>query len=115
MQARQGALAAGREKEGELATTILGFEYLHRQSRCKRLIGGDGISYDVFTLGPCFHVFCNVCLHSRSFPLHTDWRKSDSSVDRGIGGEIQILKGDVVASSPSFSGPTARASRRVCS
>ena len=23
----------------------------------------------------------NVCLHSRSFPLRADWRKSDSSVD----------------------------------
>ena len=28
------------------------------------------------------HVFCNVCLHSRSFPLRTDWRKSDSSVEK---------------------------------
>ena len=79
------------------------------------LISGDGISYNVFALGACFHVFFNVCLHSRSFPLHADWWKSDSSVDRGIGGEIQIPKGDVVASSPSFSGNTARAPRRVCS
>ena len=29
------ALAAGREKEGELATTSLEFEHLHRKSRCK--------------------------------------------------------------------------------
>ena len=28
-QALQGALVAGREKEGELATTSLQFEYLH--------------------------------------------------------------------------------------
>ena len=105
MQALRGALAAGREKEGELATTILGFEYLRRQSQCEMLISGDGISYDVFTLGACFQVFFNVCLHSRSFPLHADWRKSDSSVDRGIGGEIQIPKGDVVPSSPFFPAP----------
>ena len=26
-------------------------------------------------------MFFNVCLHSRSFPLRPDWRKSDSSVD----------------------------------
>ena len=45
------------------------------------LIGGDAISNDVFTLGACFHVFFNVCLHSRSCPLRADWWKSDSSVD----------------------------------
>ena len=32
-QALRGALAAGREKEGDLATTSLQFEYLHRKSR----------------------------------------------------------------------------------
>ena len=53
-QALWGALAAGREKEGELATTSLKFEYLHRKSRCEMLIGGDGISNDVITLGTCF-------------------------------------------------------------
>ena len=72
-QAIRGALAAGREKEGELATTSLEFEYLDRKSLCKMLIGGDDISNDVITLG--------TCLHSRSFPLRADWRKSDSSVD----------------------------------
>ena len=45
------------------------------------LFGGDGISNDAITLGACFCMFFNVCLHSRSFLLHTDWRKSDSSVD----------------------------------
>ena len=45
------------------------------------LIEGDDISNDVITLGACFHVFFNVCLHSRSFPLRTDWRKSGSFVD----------------------------------
>ena len=80
-QALQGALVAGREKEGELATTSLEFEYLYRKSRCEMLIGGDDISDDVITLGACFHVFSNVCLNSRSFPPRTVWRKSDSSVD----------------------------------
>ena len=67
-----------REKEGELATTSLEFDYLHRKSRCEMLIGGDDFSNDVITLGACF--VC-VCLHSRSFPLCTDWPKSDRSVD----------------------------------
>ena len=55
-QALRGALAAGREKEGELATTSLELEYLHRKSRCEMLIGGDNISNDVITLGTCFSI-----------------------------------------------------------
>ena len=77
-QALRGALAAGREKDGKLETTSLEFDYLHRKSRCEMLIGGDDISNDVITLG---HVIFNVCLHSGSFPLRADWRKSDSSVN----------------------------------
>ena len=50
-QALRGALAAGEEKEGELATTSLEFEYLHRKSRCEMLIDGDDISNDVITFG----------------------------------------------------------------
>ena len=76
-QALQSALAAGREKEGELATTSLEFEYLHRKNRSEMLIGADDNSNDVLPLARVF----NVCLHSRSFPFHADWRKSDSSVD----------------------------------
>ena len=60
-QALRGALAARRENEGELVTTSLEFEYLHRKSRCKMLIGAN----DVITLG--------TYLHSRSFPLRADW------------------------------------------
>jgi len=53
----QGAMTEGAEKEGELATTSLEFEYLHRKSRCEMLIGGDEISNDVITLGMCFSMF----------------------------------------------------------
>ena len=45
---------AGREKEGELATTSLEFECLRRKSRCEMLIGGDDISNDVITLARVF-------------------------------------------------------------
>ena len=69
---------AGQEKDGELATRSLKFEYLHRKSRCEMLIGKDNISSDVIYL---WLVFLNVCLHSHSFPFRTDWWKSDSSVD----------------------------------
>ena len=51
------AVVAGREKEGELATTALEFEYLHQKSQCKMLIGRDDISNDVITLGTCFSMF----------------------------------------------------------
>ena len=110
----QGALAAGREKERELATSFLDFEYLHRKSRCEMLIGGDDISYDVIT---SWHVFFNVCLHSCSFPPLADWRKSDSSVEGEQQGNWRWNSNsrNVVVSSPSFSHHAARAPRRACS
>ena len=46
--------------EGELATTSLEFEYLHRKSQCEMLIGGDDISNDVITLCTCFSMFVNI-------------------------------------------------------
>ena len=49
-QALRDVLEVGREKEGDLATTSLEFEYLHRKSRCEMLIGGNDISNDVITL-----------------------------------------------------------------
>ena len=110
----------GREKEGEgegeLATTSLEFQYLHRKSRCEMLIGGDDISSDVITLGTCFHVFFKVCLQSHSFPLCADWRKSDSSVNGEPRGNWRRKSNsrDVVAGSPSFSRPAAKALRRAC-
>ena len=88
-----------REKEGELATTSLEFEYLHRKSPCEMLIGGDYISNDVINLGACFHVFWNVCLHSRSFPF-----PSHSSVDGEPQGNCRRNSNsrNVIASSPSL-------------
>ena len=74
---------------------------------------GDDISNDVITLGKCFF---HVCLHSRSFPLRTDWRKSDSSVDGEPQGNWKWhSNSSVVESSLSFSRPTATAPRRACS
>ena len=46
-QALRGALAAGREKKGEIATMSLKFEYLHRKSRYEMLIGGNDTSNDL--------------------------------------------------------------------
>ena len=55
-----GHSGGGREKEGELATKFLEFEYLHRKSRCKILIGGDDIGIDVITLNTCLLTFALV-------------------------------------------------------
>ena len=60
------AVAAGREKEGKLATTALEFEYLHQKSQCEMLIGRDDISNDVITLGTCFSMFFTFTLVSAS-------------------------------------------------
>ena len=72
------------------------------------LIGGDDISNVVITLGKRFLTFVYI---------HADWRKSDSSVDGEPQGNWRWNSNprDVVASSPSFSRPAARAPRRACS
>ena len=107
------SLAAGREKEGEVATTSLEFEYLHGKSRWEMLIGGYDINNDVITLGPLL-MFVYIFL---LFLLFADWGKSDSSVD----GEPQGIwrwnsnSRDVIPSSPWFFRPGARAPRRACS
>ena len=59
---------------------------------------------------PLVRVF-QCCLRSLSFPLRSDWRKSENAQStgscRGIGGGIQI------ASCPSFTHPAARMPRRA--
>ena len=67
-QALWGALAAGREKEGELWNLNVCIKKVY--AKCW-LPSADYPR----------HVFFNVCLHSHSFPLRADWRKSDSSID----------------------------------
>ena len=58
-QALRGVLLAGREKKGELATTSLEFEYLHRKSRCEirceMLIGRD--NNDLSRVFQCLFTF----------------------------------------------------------
>ena len=89
-QAIRGALAAGREKERELATTSLELEYLHRKSRCKMLIGGDDISNDVITLGTCFSMFVYIRARFRFALIGGNLTAQSTGSHRGIGGGIQI-------------------------
>ena len=79
------------------------------------LIGGGDISNDVIPLiGACR---VNVCLHLHTFPPRADWRKSESTVDGEPQGNWRrnSNRRDVVASSPSFSSPAARAPLRAFS
>ena len=50
------------------------------------LIGGDGNSNNVITFVTRF----SMIFYIRSFPLRTDWRKSDSSVTGGATGELEV-------------------------
>ena len=85
-------LAAGWEKEGELAATSLEFEYVHQKSRCEIVIGRDDTSIDVIALGTCFSMF--VCIRARfGFALIGENLTAQSTGNhRGIGGGIQISK-----------------------
>ena len=96
-QALRGALAAGREKEGELATTSLKFEYLHRKSRCKKLIGGDDISNDVITSAAflarvfqCLFTFAHIRAGFRFALIGGNLTAQSTGSHREIGGGIQI-------------------------
>ena len=89
-QALWGALAARREKEGELAMTSLEFEYRHRKSRCEMLIGGDDISNDVITYGTCVSMLVYV---SARFPftlIEGNLTAQSTESHREIGSGIEI-------------------------
>ena len=89
-QALWGALAARREKEGNLTTTSLEFEYLHRKSRCEMPIGGDDISNDVITLAKCFSMFVHIRTRFRLALIGGNLKAQSTGSHRGIGGGIEI-------------------------
>ena len=97
-----GRFTMGREKEGEPATMFLEFEYLHRV---------DVKCWLAKMTLVIFLVFFDHYAHSRLFPLCADWQKSDSSVNGEQQGNWRHNSNfrDIVASSPSFSCPTAKA------
>ena len=102
-------LGAGREKEGQLATTYnsLKFEYLHRKSQCEMLIGRDDISNDVITLGTCFSIFVYICVRFR-FALIGGNLTAQSKGATGNWRWNSNFRG-VVEGSLTFSRPVARA------
>ena len=76
------------------------------------LIGGDDISNDVLTLGTCFEMFLYIYAHFCFALIGRNLAVQSTGSQRGIGGGIQISE-TVVASSPSFFRPSARAPKRA--
>ena len=103
---------AEQEKGGELGTRSLEFELSASKESMEMLIGRDDISNSVITLSTWFSMFVYICPCFR-FTLiggnltvdgepQGNWRWNSNSRD-------------IVASSPSFSHPTAVSLRRACS
>ena len=113
-QALRGALAVVREKEEELVTTSLEFEYLHRRSGCELVIGGGDISNDVITLGACFSMFVYIRVRFRLALIGVNLTSQSTGATQG-NWRWNSNSRDVVASSPSFSHLAARAPWRACS
>ena len=91
-QALRGTLEAGWEKEGDLETTSLEFEYLHRKSQGgNMLIGGDDISNDVIIPGTCFSMFLNIQAHFHFALIGGTLTAQSTGSHKGIEGGIQIL------------------------
>ena len=86
------AVAAGREKEGKLATTALEFEYLHQKSQCEMLIGRDDISNDVITLGTCFSMFFYIHARFHFMLIGRNLTAQSRGSHRGIGGGMKFQR-----------------------
>ena len=100
-QVLQGALVAGREKEG----ACLEFEYLHRKSRCKMMIGRDDISNDIVTLSTCFSMFVYIRAHFCFVLIGRNLTAQLTGSHKEIGIGIQIPETHCML---SFLSPTRR-------
>ena len=89
-QALLDSLAVGWEKEGELATTSLEFEYPYWET----LIGGDDISNEIVTLACVFLMFDIYICACFCFMLIDGTLTAQSTESHlGIGGGIQTMWG----------------------
>ena len=97
----------GRKRKESLQLRVWNLNICIEKSRCEMLMAEMTTVMTSLLLARVF----NLCLHSRSFSLCADWRKSDSSVNGQPQGNWRRNSNsrDVVASSPSFSQPAARA------
>ena len=81
------------------------------------LIGEDDISNEVIILGMCFSIFVYICARFHFTLIGRNLTAQSTGSHRGTVRGIQIPEtySHVVARSPSFSRPAARAPRRSCS
>ena len=77
------------------------------------LIGRDDISNDVSTLGSCFSMFVYILAHFHFVLIGRNLKNPLKNDGEPQGNGIQIP--EIVASSPSFSRPAARAPQRAWS
>ena len=78
------------EKEGELATTSLEFEYLHEKCKCEMLIGGHDNNNDVITPGSCFSMFVYIRARFHFALIDGNLTAQSMGSHKGIGGGIHI-------------------------
>ena len=93
-----GCPGGGAGKEGELATTSLEFEYLHRKRRCEMLIGGDDINNDTLPLArsfTCFSKLVYICARFRfaliGGNLTAQWKESHRKIWRRNSNSRDVL------------------------
>ena len=118
-QALCGTLAAGWEKEGGCATTSLEFEYLHKKVDEKCWLTEMTLVMMSLPLARVFQCLFTFALVSTSRWLAEIWQLSQRETTEELEVEFEfhlqflVVARDVVASSPSFSRPTARAPTRA--
>ena len=104
----------GKRKESLQLRLSLKFEYLHRKSRCEMRIGGDNISNDHYPFcGTCFSMFFYICTLCRLALIGGNLTPQVNGEPQGNWRWNSNSRG-VIASSPSFSRPADRATRRAC-
>ena len=86
----------------------LEFEYLHLKSRCDMLIGGDGISNDVITLGWCFSWLLLFRARLPFALIGGNLAVQSTGNHGGVGGGIQIPETQLQALLPFPASPPKR-------
>ena len=94
-----GALASRLERKESMQLRLWNLKIYIEKVDAKRWLAEMTL---IMASLPLAHVLFNVCLHSCSFPLRIDWRKSESSVDGEPQGNWKLNSNsrDVAASSP---------------
>ena len=110
-QSLRGALAGGREEEGELRLWNLSIYIEKADAKC--LLAEMTLVMTSLLLARVFQCLFTFVLVSASRWLEEIWQLSRRGAKRQL--EVNSNSRDVVASSPTFSRPSAGVPRRACS